>query len=86
MDEPLKLSDRMISIPIEHSPFCQCEHRCHFDEDGEGGVTNHGKQAHPYGKAEKGATLMLVITSFGKFEVCQACKDDCLSLYLGDRD
>lgn len=59
---------------------CQCEHGSHF-LNGDYGATQtpNGNPGHAFGIKYFERYLRIVKTTYGRFEVCKDCAEDCLA-------
>lgn len=66
--------------PTPELAMCQCEHRCH-ESSGKRTVpaplSPAGNPGHRYGA--KFYDVQPVITTYGKFNLCRDCREDCHS-------
>lgn len=53
---------------------CECEHVCHFEKH----MSPKGRFGHKYGREYPSSQILSVKTSFGTFNVCPYCVNDCM--------
>ena len=65
-------------MPVMDKFYCECEHSCHFREGVVFTPSPKGEVGHAYGKHFHTTKQVRVKTTWGYFEVCETCAQDCM--------